>query len=525
MIQLVYALEALAREQGVIIQTNSEVTSIVVKDGKVTGVQTTEQQWDADVVVAATDMPFVETQLLPKEYQTWPEEYWKKRTMGISSLLIYLGLNTELKGTVHHSMYFSRDWRKNFAEIFEKKILPEDPSFYISIRSKTDRLIVPPNGEEVVVLVPLGSGTKVSKAQLAIYAEKVIHRLEHVLGQRITPHIVVKELFGPQEFAKTYNAFEGTALGLSHTLGQSLWWRPQNRSQKVDGLFYAGQYTNPGVGVPMALISAELVAGMIAPQSESANAIFERGSVTYYYSSLFFRGQTKTDVFDLYAYVRTVDDCVDILPAQVEKFESLWAQTQDAWHGKSVESDVVTKFVQLAKRKKFSWEWIDAFWTAMRSDLHKTSYRRFAELERYMYGSAEVIGLMMSRILNLPKEAAEAAQLQGKAMQYVNFIRDVLEDKELGRNYLGYDEKTAKDPVAWSAFVRKEIAHYREVQRQAEQGYRFIPRRYLIPIRTAAEMYKWTADQIEKNPMIVWQKKIKPSKTRVITQLLKNCLR
>ncbi|MCX8009167.1 MAG: phytoene/squalene synthase family protein, partial [Patescibacteria group bacterium] len=206
----------------------------------------------------------------------------------------------------------------------------------------------------------------------------------------------------------------------------------------------------------------------------------------------------------------------------IDQFESLWEQTVSCWHGRICDSQIVRDFITLAKRKKFEWSWIEAFWKSMRQDLKKYTYKTFTELESYMYGSAEVIGLMMARILDLPPKAEETAMLQGKAMQYVNFIRDVDEDEKLGRNYLGYSEAIRHDPQQWNDFLRKHIDAYKAIQRQAEKGFIYIPKSYRAPIRASARLYEQTADTIYQNPMIVWEKKIKPHKLRVILEVIKH---
>lgn len=522
MIEVVKALETLALDYGVKILTNQEATSIEVADGQVTGVKTKTQHFPTRIVVGATDIPWLETQLLPREYQTYPAEYWNSKTLGISALMIYIGVNTRYRKLAHHNLYFTRDWQQNFQEIFTNQSLPTDPSFYISVRSVTDRSIVPKDSEEVVILVPLGSRADYDEKELDQFTQKVIRKAEKVLDISLTDHRVVKEVFTPKDFLEQYHAFRGTALGLAHTFRQSLWLRPHNRSRKVKGLFYAGQYTNPGVGVPMALVSAQLVAKMVGSAPNQSERIFKNGSTTYYYSSLVFRGQVKDDVFNLYAYVRVVDDFVDRLDPQIQEFEHLWQETQAAWKGSPITNEIVRQFIELAKRRKFEWKWIQAFWKAMRSDLTKKNYKNFSELEGYMYGSAEVIGLMMAKILDLPPIAMTAAAQQGKAMQFVNFIRDVTEDTSLGRNYLGYGKSIANNPEQWACFIRSQIDIYQTLQRQAETGYQYIPRRYRIPIKTAANIYEWTAQQIYQNPGLVWKRKVKPSKWRVFLYLVKN---
>lgn len=524
MIKVVEALEKLAEENGVKIRTGVEAIEIVVDNKKVAGVKTTDQYLPADVVVGATDLPHVELKLLSPEYRTWGHKYWKKKTMGISALLIYLGINKRIPNLIHHTIYVSNDWQKNFDEVLNEKVLPEDPSFYVSVRSATDRGIVPKDCEEIVVLVPLGPRSY-KKTELGKYSDKIIKKLEKVLDRSLVESIVVKKIFTPNDFREDYNAYEGTALGLAHTLGQSLWLRPGNESRKVGGLYYAGQYTNPGVGVPMALISAQIVANLVEQKTEiesDSNQIFKSGSTTYYYSSLFFGGQVKKDVFSLYAYVRVIDDLVDRTHPMLLELEKNWQDTLKVWRGEKISNKVVENFVELAKRKKFEWEWVEAFWIAMRSDLSKKKYNSYQELEKYMYGSAEVIGFMMAKILDLPSKAMKAAALQGKAMQFVNFIRDVREDEEWGRNYLGYTIGQKKDPEIWKTYVQEQIKKFWQLQEEAERGYRYITKKHLIPIKTAAEMYKWTAQQIYQDPALVWKKKLKPHRVRVLFHAIKN---
>ena len=169
-------------------------------------------------------------------------------------------------------------------------------------------------------------------------------------------------------------------------------------------------------------------------------------------------------------------------------------------------------------------------------DLHINRYNSMEELRTYLYGSAEVVGLMMFQIMSLPREAANSARLLGRAMQYVNFIRDISEDNELGRIYfpltelekhgltsLEYDY-VKKRPGRFTKFIHEQIDRYMLWQNAAEEGFSYIPRRYLIPIKTASEMYKWTSKVIRRNPLILYKLKVKPSVKRLISQLSYNMI-
>ncbi|MDJ0271257.1 MAG: phytoene/squalene synthase family protein [Candidatus Caldarchaeum sp.] len=256
--------------------------------------------------------------------------------------------------------------------------------------------------------------------------------------------------------------------------------------------------------------------------------LFQKGSTTYFNSTLFFPEDIKKDVFKLYAFLRKADNYVDIIPQDIEGFYAFREEYERAASGHQSSDIVINEFVKLSNRKKFEQEWITAFLDAMESDLYRKTYYTLDELCVYMYGSAEVVGLFMAKILDLPEESYIYARFLGRAMQYINFIRDIREDYELGRQYLPYEELRMYgvkdfDPASFcgkqesfARFIRLQIERYFEWQRFAEKGYRYIPYRYLIPIKTAADMYKWTAKIIYKRPSLVFLRKVKPRKRRVV---------
>lgn len=261
---------------------------------------------------------------------------------------------------------------------------------------------------------------------------------------------------------------------------------------------------------------------------------FKNGSRTYFYSSLFFPRAVRKDVFTLYSFVRVADDFVDAIPQRAQDFAKFRKQFHLALKGTPSNDIVIDSFVELFKRRKFNNEWVEAFLDSMQMDTKKKKYFTLEETLQYIYGSAEVIGLMMANILELPAAARQCAQIQGRAMQYVNFIRDIQEDIELGRTYLPEDElkKSHITTLALSednrqqleVFIKSQIQRYFHWQKEAEKGYRYIPKRYRIPITTAAEMYNWTARMIEKNPTIVYQRKVKPKVLQILFAILKNSI-
>ena len=265
-------------------------------------------------------------------------------------------------------------------------------------------------------------------------------------------------------------------------------------------------------------------------------SIFKQGSKTYFYSSLFFPAYTKKDVFTLYGFVRKADNYVDSIPQDIIGFYEFKNRYYKAINGEISGDIVVDSFVELAKRKDFDKKWIDAFLNSMEMDLNKSIYKNLDETIEYIYGSAEVIGLMMAKIINLPEESYKYARYLGRAMQYINFIRDISEDIVLGRIYFPYTDlekhglinldydNVKKYPKEFLLFIKEQISRYCEWQSIAEEGYKYIPKRYLISIKTASEMYNWTVEQINKNPFIVYNLKLKPRILKILSTTIMNII-
>ena len=266
-------------------------------------------------------------------------------------------------------------------------------------------------------------------------------------------------------------------------------------------------------------------------------SIFRQGSTTYFYSTLFFPPGIREKVFILYSFVRVADDYVDAIPQQGEAFHAFREAYRRARDGTPSGDVVIDSFVGLMEECRFDSAWVEAFLSSMEADLTHTPYRSIEDLETYLYGSSEVIGLMMARILELSEGSWEAARALGKAMQLINFIRDIEEDCRMGRTYLPVTEYEAyglagiteadarRDPEAFSLFLRDQIDRY-EIWRDAgEAGYRYIPFRFLIPIRTASDMYSWTARVIARDPMVVFREKVKPTPLRVVSGVARNIAR
>jgi 15-cis-phytoene synthase len=260
---------------------------------------------------------------------------------------------------------------------------------------------------------------------------------------------------------------------------------------------------------------------------------FRTGSKTYFNSSRFFPPRVRADVYILYGFVRVADNLVDQVPQDRIGFEDFVTRYRRALRGETTGDIIIDSFVELARRRSFDPDWAEAFLRSMRMDLDKHVHASLRETLEYVYGSAEVIGLFMSRIMELSPRAERHACLLGRAMQFINFIRDIDEDNRLGRIYLPISETplpdlarstvTAREEL-YRTFIEVQLDRYRKWQAEAEEGYYLIPRRYRIPIKTAGDMYNWTARKIADDPMIVFDRKVKPSRGRIVFTGLMNAI-
>ena len=227
----------------------------------------------------------------------------------------------------------------------------------------------------------------------------------------------------------------------------------------------------------------------------------------------------------LYGFVRVADDFVDAVPAQASDFFAFREAYRTALAGTPAGNPLVDDFVELSVRKRFDPAWAEDFLGSMESDLSQKTYDSLEELMPYIWGSAEVIGLFLCRILDLPDTAWKAAGRLGRSMQYINFLRDISEDNALGRRYLPlvntalpdlHPDTCAARPREFREFIRSQVSLYSRWQAEAAEGYFWIPRRHRIPIKTASDLYNWTARVIHRDPMVVWRRKVKPSLVRIL---------
>lgn len=268
--KIVEAMVALAKEKGVEMYTSQEVEKIEVLNGKVAGVHSCGRFWQADVVIASADYHHVDQNLLPEHYRHYSPKYWNSRVLAPSSLLYYLGVDKKINNLLHHNLFFDADFNQHARDIYDNPTWPENPLFYVSAPSVTDPTVAPVGQENLFLLMPLAPGmSDDTEAKREEYFGKMMDRLEGFTGQEIRPHICYKRSYAHQEFKADYHSFKGNAYGLANTLLQTGFLKPKMRSNKLSNLWYTGQLTVPGPGVPPSLISGQMVAQEILHQIPS----------------------------------------------------------------------------------------------------------------------------------------------------------------------------------------------------------------------------------------------------------------
>ena len=258
--KLVEAMYKIAEEQGVNFIFNEPVEKILIENGKTVGVKTSKDKYYSDMVVVNADYAWSDMNLIDKKYRSYSDKYWDKRKIAPSAYLLFLGLDKQLKNFIHHNLYFHQQWIDHFDDIFKNPKWPEYFSYYVSCISKTDPETAPKGCENVFVLIPVAPGLIDNKKTREKYYNLTIEHMEKLTGENIKDHVIVKRIFAHNDFSNRYNAYKGTALGLAHTLLQTAIFRPKHESKKVKNLFYTGHYCHPGIGVPMVIISSQILA-------------------------------------------------------------------------------------------------------------------------------------------------------------------------------------------------------------------------------------------------------------------------
>jgi phytoene desaturase len=258
--KIIEGMVSLATSLGVKFLYNHKAEAIEMNGLKAKGLILNGLMHEFDYIVAGADYHHVEQELLPKAYRRYDEAYWDKRVLAPSSLIFYLGVNTELKNLLHHNLFFDQDFELHAQEIYEDPKWPSNPLFYVCCASKSDDSIAPAGHENVFILVPLAPGLEDTEATRQHYYQLVMERLERLSGQEIRSKVVFNKSYAHNDFIADYNSFKGNAYGLANTLMQTANLKPSIENKKVKNLLYTGQLTVPGPGVPPSLISGQVVA-------------------------------------------------------------------------------------------------------------------------------------------------------------------------------------------------------------------------------------------------------------------------
>ena len=249
-------------ENGVIFNFDESVIRILTDKGTAIGVETTKSEYKADIIVVNADYPYSELNLLDTSERSYNRKYWESKLFAPSALVIYIGLSKKLDKLEHHNLYLAGDWNLGFDELYDLNdpYWPANISYYVNVTSRTDPYVAPKTGESVFILVPTPDNFVDTPNTRELLYNKIVSHIEQIIDDEIIGYEVVKRIFGPEDFVKDYNAYKKTSLGLVHTLTQSAIFRPSHRSRKVKNLYYNGHYTHPGIGLPLVLISSQILA-------------------------------------------------------------------------------------------------------------------------------------------------------------------------------------------------------------------------------------------------------------------------
>ena len=262
MYEIIKGMKSLAIELGVKIHTNHNIDKIVVKNNAAIGLKTKGSLIKSDIVISGADYHHSET-LLDIKYRQYSETYWNSKVFAPSSLLFYIGLDKKIKNAEHHNLFFDANFETHAEEIYDNPKWPSHPLFYVNIPSKTDPSMAPKNCDALFILMPIAPGLEDTDSLRNHYLENILKRFEEKTEQSIQNNIIFKESFCIKDFKSKYNSYKGNAYGMAMTLFQTAFLRPKLKSKKVKNLYFTGQLTVPGPGVPPSLISGKLTSELI----------------------------------------------------------------------------------------------------------------------------------------------------------------------------------------------------------------------------------------------------------------------
>jgi len=263
MFKIIEAMETICKEQGVKIETDANVTQILARGNRASGIRINQTEISSDYIIGTADYHHVEQELLPKEFRNYDEKYWDSRQLSPSCMLFYVGVKKEVANLLHHTLFFDTDFDKHLGEIYDTKEWPSNPLFYVCTPSKTDASVAPKGYENLFILIPVAVDLKDEESTREHYFNLVMERMEHITGESIKEHMIYKRSYAHRDYKTDYNGYKGNAFGLANTLLQTAIFKPSMRNKRLKNLFFAGQLTTPGPGVPPSLISGQVVASQI----------------------------------------------------------------------------------------------------------------------------------------------------------------------------------------------------------------------------------------------------------------------
>ena len=263
MYTVIEGIVSLAESLGVNFKTNANVEKIITDTSKnVVGLKVNGETVATTLVLSGADYHHTET-LLDKNVRQYSENYWDKKTFAPSSLLFYVGFDKKIENVSHHTLFFDTDFDLHAKEIYDNPKWPTDPLFYANFTSMTDKTSAPEGKEAGFFLIPLAPGIEDTPALREEYFDKIMDRFENLTNQNVTAHVLFKKSFCVNDFKEEYNSYKGNAYGMANTLLQTAFLRPKIKSSKVNNLYFTGQLTVPGPGVPPALISGKIASELI----------------------------------------------------------------------------------------------------------------------------------------------------------------------------------------------------------------------------------------------------------------------
>lgn len=266
--EIVKAMKSICLEQGVQFNCDMPVQRINVNNGKASHLEFKDSKAEIDAIISSADYHHTDRKLLDKGLSNYSEEYWDKRKMAPSSLLFYLGVDKKIAKLLHHNLFFIEDFDQHAKEIYDNPVWPAKPLFYVCCPSKTDNSVAPEGKENIFILIPVAPDLDDTEERHDYYYNLLLDQLEIFCGHTIKEHIVHKKIFSVSNFKEEYNSYKGNAYGLANTLRQTAFLKPRIKSKKVKNLFYTGQLSVPGPGVPPSLISGQVVASYVSKMLE-----------------------------------------------------------------------------------------------------------------------------------------------------------------------------------------------------------------------------------------------------------------